>query len=227
MRFIVRLSMTLALGWLLAGVPAAAQDAIRSVVVTVDSAGRLLPPGSGRPAPGTKRYWADTPSNTIRRSNLDGSGVEEVAGGLNIPYGLSFDAGTGTLLWTSSVDEVVQRLGGGSGPAVLPSSFEEPYAIVLEQEGQRTAYAVLDGEVVKVSQRSDSETDQIETLTHFGSASAGLHGLALDETAGVLYLGDLNGMMTQRLRLSDGRVETLLFVEEPFPGQPVFEEGPK
>jgi hypothetical protein len=221
--------MALALGGsILASLPTQAQKAIRSVVVAVDSAGRLLPPDStDLPAPNAKRYWADTPSNSIRRSNLDGSGVEEVASGLNVPYGLSFDAGTGSLLWTSSGDEVVQRLGGGSGPAVLPSSFEEPFAIVLELEGQRIAYALLEGEIVRVTQTSGSETEQIETLTQFGSVFAGLHGLALDEAAGILYLGDLNGMMTQRLRLSDGRVDSLLFVEEPFPGQPILEETPQ
>ena len=220
----------LALGAPLLASPPVQAQSVRSVVVEADASGRLLPAGSSStdlPSPDARRYWADTPTHSIRRSHLDGTGVEVVAGGLNVPYGLSFDAATGSLLWTSSGDEVVQRLAAGSGPEVLPSSFEEPFAIVLEQKGLKVAYALLDGEIVRVTRADDSETETVETLTRFGSLFAGLHGLALDEAAGVLYLGDLNGMMTQRLHLADGRVESLAYVDEAFPGEPVLQEDPQ
>lgn len=197
-------------------IPGAAypRDFDRSVIVSVDPAGRVMPGGSGGTS---KRYWADIPTNSIRRSNLDGSAVEDVVTGLNVPYGLSFDPAAGAFLWTSSGDEAVQKLATDGGkPAVLQSEFEEPFVIEIPaEEGRQSAYAVLDGMIVKITRLDNSETDQIDVLMRFDPASQPVHGLALDANSGVLYVGNLNGMMTQRIRLADNQVETLSYVEEP------------
>lgn len=197
------------------------QEVDRSVVVDAETAGRLMPPdGSGSPS-GAKRYWADAGANSIRRSNLDGSGIEDVVTGVNAPYGLSFDTAAGALLWTSSGDEVVQKLdSGGKGFTPLQTDFEEPFGITVSEEGRKIGYAVLGGEVVRIIQYDDSETDEQEVLMRFDPDFQPVHGLALDQQAGVLYVGNVNGMMTQRVRLADNRVETLSYVEETFPGQP-------
>lgn len=199
---------------------AAAQDIVRSVVVTVDGAGRLAPVAAGPRPANAKRYWADTPGQSIKRSNLDGTAIEEVVSGLADPYGLSLDPTTGTLLWTSSGNETVETWDPSGGPApALETEFEEPYAIVHEIEGGLMAYAVVDGQVVRSTQQGDQETEQVDVLMGIPGSVAGdpPHGLSLDSTHGVLYVGDYNGMMTHRIRLSDGLVETLAFVDEPFP----------
>lgn len=200
------------------GAQKAPLEIVRSVVVTVDASGRLAPvaPG-GRPAPGAKRYWADTPTHSIRRSNLDGSGVEEVVSGLAGPYGLSFDPATGTLLWTSSGGERVETFtpGGGVAPA-LETEFEEPYALVRDIEGGHIAYAVVDGQVVRITQLGMSDSEQVEVLVPGDSTADPPHGLSLDPAHGVLYVGNYDGMMSRKVRLSDGQVETLVFVDEPF-----------
>lgn len=200
--------------------PAAAQDIVRSVVVTVDGAGRLAPVAAGARPSNAKRYWADTPGQSIRRSNLDGTGIEDVVSGLADPYGLSLDPATGVLLWTSSGHESVEAWDPAGGPApVLETEFEEPYAIVHEIEGGLLAYAVVDGQVVRITQAGNQETEQLQVLMASpGSAGDPPHGLSLDATHGVLYVGDYNGMMTHRVRLSDGSVETLVFVDETFTG---------
>jgi hypothetical protein len=191
-----------------------AREFDRSVIVSVDPAGRVMPGGSGGTS---KRYWADPATNSVRRSNLDGSAVEDVVTGLNLPYGLSLDPSGAAFLWTSSGDETVQKLAtDGGSPVALQSEFEEPFAIELPaQEGSRSAYAVLDGTIVKITQLDNSDTDQIDVLMRFDPASQPVHGLALDPKAGILYVGNLNGQMTQRIRLADNQVETLSFVEGP------------
>lgn len=202
----------------LCGLPLAhAQETDRSVVVGIDAAGRVQPSGGI-----AKRYWADPAANTIHRSNLDGSGVEVVVKGLNVPYGLSFDPSSGAFLWTSSGDAVVQKLpASGDGLVTLETDFEDPFAIVQDHGDYKIAYAVLKGELVKITQYDDSEKDEQEVLMAVDPEQ--VHGLALDPKAGILYVGNINGMMTQRVRLEDNRAETLLYVEEKFPSQPTEE----
>jgi hypothetical protein len=210
---------------------ALAQDRVRSLVVSSEAAARILPPKPGT-APGvpigSQRYWADTATNSIRRSNLDGSGVEVVVNGLQSPYGLSYDASAGVLLWTSSVEETVQKLPlAGGSPAAIETQFEEPFAIVVSGEGQETGYAVLGGEVVRIVRYSMAETEEKTVLMTFDPAAREIHGLALDGATGALYIGNAQGQMTQKVRLADGTVETLQFVEESFPLEPMpIEEVP-
>lgn len=211
--------LPLLLAGTLGAVGVGAQEWPHSVVLGVNDSGRGLPPGSTG-ATGTKRYWADHVAQAIRRSNLDGSGVEDLASGLAQPYGLSFDSATNTLLWTSSGDEVVQRLGlDGGRPSVLPCEFEAPYTIVLDNEWGHTAYALDGTDVVRVTESADGTNETREVLLTL-SAVETLHGLALDTQSGLLYLGDASGQMTRRLRLADRSVEPLLYVEEGFPLAP-------
>jgi hypothetical protein len=204
----------------LLGTAASAQEWPHSVVIGVNASGRGLPPGSAGTVD-SKRYWADHVAQAIRRSNLDGSQVEDLAGGLAQPYGLSYDSATDAILWTSSGDEVVQRLGlAGGTPTTLPCEFEEPYTILVDNESGHTAYALDGAEIVRITRRADGTGDEREVLATL-SVLETLHGLALDARAGLLYLGDEAGQMTRRLRLAERRIEPLLYVEESFPLAPV------
>ena len=137
------------------------------IAAALVSDGSLLAqdPGRGVTIKG-KRYWADAAAGAIRRSNLDGSGAEDVVAGLDAPYGLALDPIAGVLLWTNSGgDGAVQRWNPSTGELVtLQSEFEEPYAIVLDDGKVRTAYAVLNGDVVKATEDHGSESDRIEIL---------------------------------------------------------------
>ncbi len=182
----------------------------------------------------SKRYWADAAAGAIRRSNLDGSGIENVVAGLDAPYGLARDPIAGVLVWTNSGgDGTVQRWNPASGElGTLQSAFEEPYAIVLEGE-VRTAYAVVDASVVKVTEDYGGDSDATEVLVpgepeplpltvrrsivEVGTAEERIdpvppiHGLALDLASGVLYIADGYGMMARRVRLADKQVDALIF----------------
>lgn len=220
---LLSLVAALALGGLsLASRVALCQDLVRSVVVSVDSAGRVMPQQPGSGAVAAKRYWADATTSSIRRANLDGTAIEEIASGLHVPYGLGFDPATGMFLWTSSEDEVVQTLPAGGGQILaLQTEFEEPYALIVQGEGVETGYAVLDGAVVKITRPGESESEETEILLPFDAVTQPVHGLALDATTGVLYLGDPNGQMSRRIRLADGTLQTLTFVDETFPSEPL------
>lgn len=187
-----------------------------SVVLATDLAGRLVPvDGSEAPPDGARRYWADPATGTIRRGLPDGTAAEDVLTGLNVPYGLGFDPVSGALVWTSSGDEAVQRLAVGDlRSTTLRTEFEEPYAIVVGVEGAQTVYGVEAGEVVALSEIESSETERRIVLLRFDPELDPVHGLALDETAGVLYVGDGNGMMTRRIQIDTREVQNLAYVAE-------------
>ena len=220
----------------------AAQEFDRSVIITsgggtvdVARAGdrgrgragamRLPPPGDGEPTPTptptpsrptVKRYWADPTTHTIRRSNPDGSGVEVVASGVNAPYGLSYDAGMGQLVWTSSGDEAVQTMPiDSSWPTTLASSFEDDYAVEGPPglDGRRVAYALIGNTVVRITQLPESEAESTEVLLTHPSPER-VYGLAVSADGGTLYLGDTAGRMSQTVRVAQPQLETLTFVDE-------------
>ena len=49
---------------------------------------------------GDMLYWTDTTDDVIRRSNLDGTGVEVVIDNLNAPSGLALDTTNEWIYWT-------------------------------------------------------------------------------------------------------------------------------
>lgn len=188
-----------------------------SVVVVADATGRLVPVlGTARPA-GAERYWADPANGAIRRGGLDGSRGQELVGGLQIPYGLTYDASAGAFLWVSSGEETVQRFAlGDGGPRSLRSEFEEPYSLVVTSKSGETTYAALDGRVVEIVHSHESDTEQYTVLLELEPELSQIHGLALDEEAGVLYVGDSFGRMVQRIDLATREVADLAYVVESF-----------
>jgi hypothetical protein len=161
-----------------------------------------------------KRYWADPATNTIRRSNVDGSNDEVVVSGLNGPYGISYDQVTQELLWTSSGDEKVQSLRLGSSlPTGLETSFEEHFAIDLMEGERQIVYAVLEGAVVRMWRDAQTGAEQREVLVQLEDPAA-VRGLALSADGRALYLGDSVGRMARKLRLTDRKLVSLTFIDE-------------
>jgi hypothetical protein len=161
-----------------------------------------------------KRYWADPVTNTIRRSNVNGSNEEVVISGLNGPYGISYDQVTQELLWTSSGDEKVQSLRlGSSSPIDLETSFEDNFAIGRMVGERQVAYVVLEGAVVRISQDRQTDAEQREVLVRLEEPAA-VRGMALSADGRALYLGDSVGRMARKLRLTDGKLVGLTFIDE-------------
>jgi hypothetical protein len=196
--------------------PLSAQQAdLRSVVVATTAPrplGRTLLP----PLVTTSRYSTDYSNNAIKRSSLDGSVVEVLVADVKGPYGLSFDADSRQLLWTSSVDEVVQTAPVSGGAAVtLPSSFEEGYAVALVEGDRKVVYGVDGSQVVKLSEDPQTGTVTRDVLLDLISPDL-VHGLAVSADGTAVYLGDEAGQMSQKLSLATRTVTPLVF-EGPAP----------
>lgn len=209
-RFRLPVAFCLSLGSLLLGSAAWAQQDPRAVIVTPPATAKA----AAQRAPATpKRYWADYAGKAIRRSNLDGSNIETLATGVQGPYGTSYDPETGYVLWTSSGDEVVQMApanGVTGSSTTLNSSFEEYFAITVPGSDVNVAYAVMNGQVVRITQNRTTGAEQTEVLMTLPSPDQ-VRGLALTPDKASLYLGDSAGRMTQKLNLTNRQVIQLVY----------------
>ncbi len=172
-----------------------------------------LPPGIGAPAGmGTgarKLYWTDAGSDRIQRSDLDGSGVEDVIDiGLVTPRGLAVDQPGGKLYWTDYGSDRIQRadLDGSGIEEIIATGLEIPLAVAVDPSAGKIYW-------------SDNGTDKIQRANLDGSGVedlvTGLQSplsLALDTEAGKLYWTDSGTDKIQRADLDGSGIEDLITV---------------
>jgi DNA-binding beta-propeller fold protein YncE len=214
--------LSVTLGALIALPGIAQQAAHRTVEVIADSSsGRLIPADGGGTiaVDSAQRYWADPEQNKILRGDAQGLVIDEVASGLNVPYGLGFDNATQSLVWTSSGDEAMQTLAlSGAEVRTLNTNFDDPPVIEIAHEGGKQAITVVEGDVVRVTVDEITGVTTTEVLMSL-SPSETVHGLAMDADAGALYVGNAVGMATYKISLREQTVARLTFTDhvEPTP----------
>ena len=154
-----------------------------------------------------KLYWTEWDTESIRRSNLDGSSVEDlVITGLDAPGGLALDVAGGKMYWTDWDTDKIQRSNlDGSSVEDLITGLTSPYAIALDVAGGKMYWT--DGVADKI-QRSNLDGSGVEDLIT-GLDAPG--GLALDVAGGKMYWtdgGDTDKI--QRSNLDGSGVEDLV-----------------
>ena len=76
--------------------------------------------------------WHFGGGGEIYSANLDGSGLGLVIGGLNFPYGVAVDPGTGKIYWSDINDGVIREANiDGSGQVVLIPGLVSPAGIAI------------------------------------------------------------------------------------------------
>ena len=124
-------------------------------------------------------YWTDPETNRIHRADLDGTHIEDLAGGLTAPGGIALDVPGGKMYWTNRDTSVIHR-------ADLDGGNVENLAIPTDPErGEPPPYFGWNG---------------LPALSGWN----GMVGIALDLAAGRMYWMDwrfeLNGKdMTYRI----------------------------
>ncbi len=168
-----------------------------AVQVTVSS-------GSGTP----KIYWTDWNAGKIQRSNLDGSGVEDLVSGLIWPSGIALDVGSGKIYWSNLLDpgpSKIQRSNlDGSGVEDLVTGLNWPSSIALDVGSGKIYWT--DTGPSKI-QRSNLDGSGVEDLV------TGLNwpgNIALDVGAKKMYWSDSEAGKVQRSNLDGTNVEDLV-----------------
>jgi hypothetical protein len=160
--------------------------------------GEWLPVGCDYDAAGGKFYWSqgNTPG-TIRRANLDGSGMQLLLSGLKIPRGMSIDVVHGKMYWVQSppagnATGLLKRA-NLDGTSVETVYAENPYDPVLSYVGKPTVdpangyvYFNAGGEIRRV--RLDG-TGTVQTVVRGVTTVA---AIALDVANNDVYFADAN-----------------------------------
>ena len=181
-----------------------------------DPSDSTLPSGIGEPVGETtttasqtwKLYWTDFRTDKIQRSNLDGSGVEDlVTTGLDYPSGLALDVSGGKLYWTDAGTDKIQRsnLDGSGVEDLVTTGLVGPGGLALDVSGGKLYWG--DGLAAKI-QRSNLDGSGVEDLVTTGLE--GPFGLALDVSGGKLYWTDTGTAKIQRSNLDGSGVEDLI-----------------
>ena len=154
----------------------------------------------------SRLYWTDAEADRIRRSHLDGSGVEDVVdSGLVNPRGLAVDQAAGKLYWTDYGTDRIQRanLDGSEVEDLVTAGLQIPLALALDAAGGKLYWTDNGSDRI---QRSNLDGSEVEDLV------TGLQtplGLALDPAAGKLYWTDSGANRIQRANLDGSQVEDL------------------
>ena len=151
-------------------------DVVLLIRYLADPSDPALPAGIGEPVGGTtttgsqvwKLYWTDSGTDKIQRSNLDGSGVEDLVTGIGTSVGIALDVSGGKMYWTISYfrDKIQRSNLDGSGVEDLVTtrigtySLLGPRGIALDVSGGKM-YWTEDG-TYKI-QRSNLDGSGVET----------------------------------------------------------------
>ena len=190
-------------------------DAVLFVRYLANPSGPALPSGIGEPVVATtasqmwKLYWTDRGTSKIQRSNLDGSGVEDlVTTGLSGPVGLALDVSGGKMYWTDWLRDKIQRsnLDGSGVEDLVTTGLDWPWGIALDVSGGKMYWT--DRGTQKI-QRSNLDGSGVEDFVN--TKSSIIYGIALDVSGGKMYWAGWHGTgQINRSNLDGSGVETLV-----------------
>ena len=127
-------------------------------------------------------YWTSPVDGVIYRANLDGSNVEPLVSGLDVPVDLASDVAGGQIYWTAPEQGVIYRAAlDGSNVEPLVTGLEEPGGLALDVAGGQMYWT--DG-FEHIIYRANLDGSNVEPLV---SDQEPVGGLALDVVGGRIY----------------------------------------
>jgi low density lipoprotein receptor-related protein 5/6 len=157
-----------------------------------------------------KLYWTEFSANMVRRSNLDGTNVEDlITTGLSHPNGIALDLDNGKIYGTQGgVPGKVFRanLDGTGFEWLITTRLSEPMEIALDLDSNKMYWCDLGTDSLY---RSDLDGSNIEALlaSEYGTPV----GIDLDLAAGKIYYSDSGaGSKIKRANLDGTGVQDLI-----------------
>ena len=134
----------------------------------------------------SQMYWTSPVDGVIYRANLDGTNVEPLVSGLDVPVDLALDVAGGQMYWTSPGQDIGQGIIyraalDGSNIETLVTGLEEPGGLALDVAGGQMYWT--DG-FEHIIYRADLDGTNVEPLV---SDQEPVGGLALDVAGGQIY----------------------------------------
>jgi cysteine-rich repeat protein len=155
-----------------------------------------------------KIYWIDNGSDTLGRSNLDGSGVEVLTGlTSNYAIGMALDAVHRKVYWTRLHGVSRSNLDGSGVEEVYYLSNSFQWAIALDVAAGRMYWTQSPNRILRAKLDGTSVETVIDGLDH-------PRGIALDLSAGKVYWGETGTLKRiRRANLNGSGVENLVASE--------------
>ena len=149
-------------------------DAVLLIRYLADPSDPALPLGIGEPVGATtatasqtwKLYWTDWGTDKIQRSNLDGSGVEDlITTGLEFPVGLALDVSGGKLYWTDADTDKIQRsnLDGSGVEDLVTTGLGAPFGLALDVSGGKLYWTDAGTDKIQCSNLDGSGVEDLVT----------------------------------------------------------------
>ena len=127
-------------------------------------------------------YWTSPSEGVIYRADLDGSNVEPLVSGLDVPLDLALDVAGGQMYWTALEQGIIYRAAlDGSNIEPLVTGLEEPGGLALDVAGGQMYWT--DG-FEHIIYRANLDGSNVEPL---GPDLEPVGGLALDVAGGQIY----------------------------------------
>lgn len=202
-----------------------------SAVETVIS-GYDNPAGLAIDPAGNALYWTDSNTDTIYRSDLDGSNTEVLVSAspaVDAPVEIQLDLQNGTLYWANGGDpdhsngSIAAANLDGSAPAVVVDNLANPIGLALDVDGDRIYWAERGARTIS---RAALDGSSVELLVSDATAPIDVAplGLTIDVSAQKLYwtTGARNGGSSipgqiARADLSGDNVESVVTTGLDFP----------
>lgn len=141
-----------------------------------------------------KLYWTNVTEGTIKSADLDGSNIQTILSGLDLPRGIVLDGSTNTLFWAEAgiTNPGIRSVSLNEEPLVVTvidtSTVVSPYHIALDIERQYV-YWVDNASTAKQISRIKYDGSGIETVITDVYVKQ-VAGLALDSSGNTLYWSD-------------------------------------
>lgn len=158
-------------------------------------------------------YWSEAGTHKIRRSFLDGSGIEDfVTSGLIYPESLAIDPASGYLYWTDSGTDKIQRtsLLGGPVETLISTNLGGPDSIVLDLVAEKMYWADWIFDNIRRANLDGSGVETLITENLFDATNIGL-----DPVHNQIYWSDLTTNRLVRANIDGSEKETVLAAFQP------------
>ena len=148
-------------------------------------------------------YWTDQGTDKIQRSNLDGTQVQDIVTGQEVPPGIALDVAEGKMYWTDWNGGIQRANFDGTQIENLRTRASYASAIALDVAAGKMYWETAFSNKI---QRANLDGTQIQDLVTGENA---IQGIALDVAAGKMYWTSGSGKI-QRANLDGTQIEDLV-----------------
>jgi hypothetical protein len=149
-------------------------------------------------------YWTDPNNGNIWQANLDGSGAEIFAAGLDHPWGIALNVAGGLIYWGDGGGDIRRANLDGSGETILLTGNIAPFDIALDLAGGLMYWADGNGYIWRANLDGSEQT----VLVDFAFDSP--RGLVLDLVGGQMYMTGVFTGQILRANLDGTGLQTLI-----------------